>query len=171
MRARWAGRALRPGTHRGHIPEDRKLLLQRATDERLRRALERGCSRVDVAAVLDISKRSTFYKRKRAAAYDFPLEAFNRGGRPTAAEAGEETEEAEEVEAGQETDKPGEVECGTETGTDGATDRAPSDEQDVDDGRTETWGTDSTPERSSSVEALDQKLDTLLDAVSDAVAE
>lgn len=68
----------------GRIPEDRKLLLQRATDERLRRALDRGCSCSNVATVLDISTRSTFYKRKRAAAYEFPLDAFNRGGRPTA---------------------------------------------------------------------------------------
>lgn len=34
-------------------------------------------------AVLDISRRSTFYKEKRARAYDFPLEAIDRrGGRP-----------------------------------------------------------------------------------------
>ena len=33
--------------------------------------------------VLGISRRSAFNKVKRAYAYDFPLNAFSRGGRPT----------------------------------------------------------------------------------------
>ncbi|WP_229112163.1 HNH endonuclease [Halapricum desulfuricans] len=67
---------------RGHIPDDPQILLQRAADERVRQALERGYDRDVVANVFDISKRTTFYKEKRAAAYAFPLEAFDgRGGR------------------------------------------------------------------------------------------
>lgn len=68
---------------RGHIPEDKQLLLQRVEDEQVRQALERGCNRNDVIDVFDISRRTTFYKKNRACAYDFPLEAFSRGGRTT----------------------------------------------------------------------------------------
>lgn len=67
---------------RGHIPDDDQVLLQRMEDEQVRRALERGCDRTSIMAVLGISERSTFYKAKRAYAYDFPLEAFSRGGAP-----------------------------------------------------------------------------------------
>ena len=68
---------------RGHIPDDQQLLLQRMEDEQVRQALERGCDRSDVTEVLGISRRTTFNKIKRAYAYDFPLDAFGRGGRPT----------------------------------------------------------------------------------------
>ncbi|NIC00248.1 HNH endonuclease signature motif containing protein [Halobacterium sp. R2-5] len=68
---------------RGHIPDDQQLLLQRMEDEQVRRALDRGCERRAVMDVLGISRRSTFNKIKRAYAYDFPLDAFSRGGRPT----------------------------------------------------------------------------------------
>lgn len=68
---------------RGHIPDDQQLLLQRMEDEQVRRALDRGCDRRAVMDVLGISRRSTFDKVKRAYAYDFPLDAFSRGGRPT----------------------------------------------------------------------------------------
>ena len=71
---------------RGHIPDDQQLLLQRMEDEQVRRALERGCDRSDVTAVLGISRRTTFNKTKRAYAYDFPLEAFSRGGRSAGGE-------------------------------------------------------------------------------------
>ncbi len=67
---------------RGHVPSDPQLLLQRMEDEQVRRALERGVDRRVIMDVLDVSRRSTFYKQKRARAYDFPLDAFNRGGRP-----------------------------------------------------------------------------------------
>lgn len=67
---------------RGHIPSDPQLLLQRMEDEQVRQALARGDDRRAIMAVLDVSRRSTFYKQKRARAYDFPLDAFNRGGRP-----------------------------------------------------------------------------------------
>ena len=68
---------------RGHIPSDPQLLLQRMEDEQVRQALDRGCDRTDVMDVFDVSRRTTFHKEKRACAYDFPLDAFDRGGRPT----------------------------------------------------------------------------------------
>ena len=71
---------------RGHIPDDPKLLLQRMEDEQVRQAIGRGCDRSDIIDVFDVTRRTTFHKEKRAAAYDFPLDAFSRGGRPTNAE-------------------------------------------------------------------------------------
>ncbi len=71
---------------RGHIPDDPKLLLQRMEDEQVRQAIDRGCDRSDIMDVFDVTRRTTFHKEKRAAAYDFPLAAFSRGGRPTEAE-------------------------------------------------------------------------------------
>lgn len=68
---------------RGHIPDDQQSLLQRMEDEQVRQALERDCERSAVTAVFGISRRTTFNKVKRACAYDFPLEAIERGGRPT----------------------------------------------------------------------------------------
>jgi len=68
---------------RGHIPDDPQLLLQRMEDEQVRRALEQGCDRSTIADVLGVSERTTWNKQKRANAYDFPLEAFSRGGRPS----------------------------------------------------------------------------------------
>ena len=65
---------------RGHIPSDPQALIQRVEDEQVRQALERGCDRREIMDVLDISRRTTFHKRKRACAYDFPLAAFRRGG-------------------------------------------------------------------------------------------
>ena len=71
---------------RGHIPDKTQQLLQRAEDERVRQALDRGCDRHVVSDVFDVTRRTTFNKHKRAAAYDFPLDAITRGGRPTDAE-------------------------------------------------------------------------------------
>lgn len=70
---------------RGHIPSDPQLLVQRMEDEQVRQALARGEDRRAIMGVLGVSRRSTFYKEKRARAYDFPLDAFNRGGRPPTA--------------------------------------------------------------------------------------
>jgi hypothetical protein len=69
---------------RGRIPSDPQLLSQRVEDEYVRQALERGCDRAAVMDVLDISRRSTFYKEKRARAFDIPLAAIRKrgGGRP-----------------------------------------------------------------------------------------
>lgn len=72
------------------------LTSHRAEDEYVRQALERGCVRDDVMAVLDISRRSTFYKEKRARAYDFPLAAIGsrNGGRPVVDDADDEDDAA-----------------------------------------------------------------------------
>lgn len=68
---------------RGHIPEDPQEVVQRAKDERLRQALDRGCDRKVLQDVFDVSRRTTFYMQKRAHAYDFPLGAFDaKGGQP-----------------------------------------------------------------------------------------
>ena len=66
---------------RGHIPDDPQLLLQRVEDEQVRQALDRECDRSSVTEAFGIARRTTFNKVKRACAYDFPLDAFNRGGR------------------------------------------------------------------------------------------
>jgi hypothetical protein len=65
---------------RGHIPADPQTLIQRVEDEQVRQALERGCDRQAVMDILDISRRSTFHKVKRARGYNFPLDAFRRSG-------------------------------------------------------------------------------------------
>jgi len=67
---------------RGYVPDDRALAFQRAEDERVRRALDRGCDRELVASVFGVTRRNTFHKQYRAAAYAFPLDDFDRGGRP-----------------------------------------------------------------------------------------
>lgn len=66
---------------RGHIPDDPQLLVQRVEDEQVRQALDRECDRSSVTEAFGIARRTTFNKVKRACAYDFPLDAFNRGGR------------------------------------------------------------------------------------------
>lgn len=69
---------------RGRIPDDPQTLLQRAEDERVRQALDRGCSRDAVADVIGVVGRTTWHKEKRARAYAFPLDALDdRGGRPS----------------------------------------------------------------------------------------
>ena len=67
---------------RGHVPDDRALALQRAEDELVRRALARGCDRDLVGSVFGVTRRNTFHKQYRGAAYVFPLDEFDRGGRP-----------------------------------------------------------------------------------------
>ena len=79
---------------RGYVPGDRALALQRAEDELVRRALDRGCDRELVASVFGITRRNTFHKQYRAAAYAFPLDEFDRGGRPP--DRDEEASEAED---------------------------------------------------------------------------
>lgn len=75
---------------RGRIPGDPQLLWQRIEDELVRQALDRGCDRTAVMAVLDLSRRSTFHKEKRGRAYEFPLDAIDRrGGRPPAQRSGD----------------------------------------------------------------------------------
>lgn len=76
---------------RGRIPTNPQTLLQRVQDEFVRRALDRGCDRDAIMAVLGISRRTTFYREKRAHAYALPLDAIDRrnGGRPPADDAGD----------------------------------------------------------------------------------
>ncbi len=109
---------------RGHIPDDQQLLLQRMEDEQVRRALERGCDRSAVTGVLGITRRTTFNKAKRAYAYDFPLDVFGRGGRPSEATRSEQEPQVTESESDQ------------QQRLNDATDEESSDL-----GRTETWGT------------------------------
>ena len=112
---------------RGHIPDDQQLLLQRMEDEQVRQALERGCDRSAVTSVLGISRRTTFNKIKRAYAYDFPLEAFSRGGRPT-----NDVEQSAQSASGTNADSESE---------ENAQQRLDAVDGDGDDlGRTETWG-------------------------------
>lgn len=79
---------------RSHIPSNPPALIQRAEDEQVRRALERGCDRQEIMEVLDISRRTTFHKHKRGCAYDFPLAAFRRSGDGGQHPGGETTSEA-----------------------------------------------------------------------------
>ncbi len=79
---------------RGHIPDDPKLLVQRTEDELVRRALDRGCDRQTVMEVFDVSRRGTFYKETRSKMYDFPLDAFSRGGRPRVSKEASDEEES-----------------------------------------------------------------------------
>lgn len=97
---------------RGRIPSDAQMLWQRIEDELVRQALDRGCDRDAVMSVLDLSRRSTFYKEKRGRAYDFPLDAIDkRGGRPRVTtdagdqgDAGSRTEESDAGDAQQQLD-------------------------------------------------------------------
>jgi hypothetical protein len=87
---------------RGRIPGDPQLLLHRFEDELVRRALERGCDRDAVMDVLDVSRRGTFYKERRARAYNFPLDVIdNRGGRPRVDEADDSGSVSSDDEPGQ----------------------------------------------------------------------
>jgi hypothetical protein len=79
---------------RGYVPSDRALGLQRAEDELVRRALDRGCDRELVSDVFGITRRNTFHKQYRAAAYAFPLDEFDRGERPAGRDS--ESNEGEE---------------------------------------------------------------------------
>jgi hypothetical protein len=68
-------------SERGRIPDDMQTLIRRVHDERVRRALARGHSRATVAEVFGIAERTTWYKQRRAQAYDFPLEGLERRGK------------------------------------------------------------------------------------------
>ena len=127
---------------RGYIPDDPQLLLQRMEDEQVRQALERGCDRSDIIDVYDVSRRTTFNKSKRACAYDFPLSAFSRGGRPT------------------DSDRSERKLATTDTVEDDSDEQQRLDavpDQDPDSlGRTETWGvTEITPENRPANESVD----------------
>ncbi len=80
---------------RGQIPSDIRVLVKRIQDENLRRALDAGCDRDTIAAVFDITNRTTFYRETRARAYEFPVAEIEQrnGGRPPA-DDDDETDEA-----------------------------------------------------------------------------
>jgi len=88
-------------SERGRIPEEPQALLQRAEEEQVRQALERGCSRETIGEVIGVTPRTTWDKEKRANAYDFPLEAVSRTG-GTGDDAGS---RSPSVETTQETDQ------------------------------------------------------------------
>ncbi len=69
---------------RGHVPDDPRLLIQRFEDEQVRQAVNRGISRDAIMDVLDVSRRTTFNKEKRACAFGFPLSVFLHGNRESA---------------------------------------------------------------------------------------
>lgn len=71
---------------RGRIPDAPQLVLQRAADERVRRALESGYDRDIVADIFGVTERTTYHQEKRARAYQFPLDVIDdrTGGRPPA---------------------------------------------------------------------------------------
>jgi hypothetical protein len=64
---------------RGRIPDDHQALIQRVRDERIRRALKRGCDRATIAEVFDVTERTIFRTEVRAQAYDLPLAALEHG--------------------------------------------------------------------------------------------
>jgi hypothetical protein len=132
-------------TARGHIPDDPQLLLQRMEDEQVRQALERGCDRGDIIDVLDISRRSTFNKQKRACAYDFPLSAFSRGGQPT---------DNSRPNQSATTDEAGPSERDDQQRLDDV-----ADSEDGGAGRTETWGTATSESAAQSPDASGQRDD------------
>ncbi len=115
---------------RGHVPDDRALALQRAEDELVRRALARGCDRDLVGSVFGVTRRNTFHKQYRAAAYAFPLDEFNRGGRPVKHDG--DSDDADEA-----TDQPTAQEPADKT-VGGNEDETGVPDGDL--GRVETWG-------------------------------
>jgi len=139
---------------RGHIPDDPQLLLQRMEDEQVRQSLDRGCDRSDIIDVLGISRRTTFNKRKRACAYDFPLSAFNRGGRPTDDGRSERSTVTTDTSAG-ESDEQQRLDAVAEQDSDSL-------------GRTETWG---TPEQDHETQSSDENVEDAGEAVSERGAD
>ncbi|GGL64381.1 HNH endonuclease [Halocalculus aciditolerans] len=127
---------------RGHIPDDPQLLLQRMEDEQVRQALDRGCDRSDIIDVLGISRRTTFNKQKRACAYDFPLSAFSRGGRPTDSERSDHSATGADTATG-ESDEQQRLDAVTDQ------DSEPM-------GRTETWG---APEPAPEPQSADEDVE------------
>ena len=110
---------------RGRIPDDQQRLVLRYEDALVRQALERGIDRNTIADLLGFSRRTTFYKEKRAYAYDFPLEAFQSGRRGWTGLDDDESDDGDpEMEAGDGSDEAigdkehGDVEVWTATDTD-----------------------------------------------------
>ncbi len=130
---------------RGHVPSDPALLLQRAEDELVRRALARGSDRAPVSDAFGITRRATFYKEYRAYAYAFPLDSFSRGGRPAADQGDRGEDEASGVNGD---------ESVVERQREPSQSSVPEELRPV-----ETWG---DPEDAESTAASDSTLDELL---------
>jgi len=130
---------------RGHIPDDQQLLLQRMEDEQVRRALEQGCDRSEVTDVLGVTRRTTFNKAKRAYAYDFPLDVFGRGGRPS-----EDSGPAQSATADQKL---------TDEGDEQQLFDAVVKDDDESLGRTETWGTSESESTVQSTDVTEHRAD------------
>lgn len=64
----------------GNIPDDPWVLVQRMEDELARQAINRGYSYPAVAEMLGVARRTAFLKKRRACAYDFPLDALTGCG-------------------------------------------------------------------------------------------
>lgn len=87
-----------PTPSRGRIPDETQSLLKRASDERVRQALDRGVDRETIADVFGIHSRTTWIKEKRGRAYEFPLGAVSdAGGRPSSDADEDETEATSDV--------------------------------------------------------------------------
>ena len=149
---------------RGHIPDDPKLLVQRVEDELMRRAFDRGSDRETIMEVFDSSRRGTFYKQKRAKMYDFPLDAFSRGGRPRLSETS--TDESASTARG-----PGEAEAIRNAAARASEATADSDEESAgeivsDAGETGDGAEgEETTADASETDAVQQLLEEALDAV------
>lgn len=90
---------------RGRIPDDTQKLLQRAEDERVRRARDRGFTQATVAEVFDVVERTAWHKEARARAYEFPLAALESHRRRTASDESQtEAAAAAETESADDTD-------------------------------------------------------------------
>lgn len=103
---------------RGRIPDDPQRLVLRYEDEMVRRAVERGETYESVANVFGFSERTAHYKKNRAFAYDFPLDAFQsgrRGWNGGGVASDEEVEEAAIEEAVTESGEDVEVWSGSDT--------------------------------------------------------
>jgi hypothetical protein len=118
---------------RSRIPDDTQALLRRASDERVRQALDRGVDRKTIADVFGIHSRTTWIKEKRARAYDFPLDAVtDAGGRP-ATEA-EECDKSEDDSASSGGEQQERLTSLTTTGSDGVGDASGTDWNPEDEG-------------------------------------
>lgn len=76
----------------------RSLLTENSMDHESREGVgcgrDRRREREVVTSVFRVTRRNTFHKQCRAAAYAFPLDEFDRGGRPADRNAGSSESEA-----------------------------------------------------------------------------
>ena len=104
---------------RGNIPEDQQRLVLRYEDALVRQALERDMNRNAIADLLGFSRRTTFYKEKRAYAYDFPLEAFQSGRRGWTGSDADSSDGGQAIETADRAEPQGDSESAVRSGEDG----------------------------------------------------